>query len=185
MPTKHPQDFATAIRSYKARIEEINDRLRRDPPGEARFRRVAIEQRLVFEAALEQIQRMAAQSAGKRADSSEPSPFVAPSPFVHPAPSSVARPTPPPFVYSEDYRAITVNGDKYCLTPNQALVFQVLHQYHQLGLAGVAMTILLGRIGSPSSRLRDSFRSGDGPKLWKLIVKAGKMKDMVCLRLPT
>jgi hypothetical protein len=99
--------------------------------------------------------------------------------------AQIPSPSPlEPFVHSPDYRAITVNGESYCLTSNQALVVQFLHEQFERGVAGVAQATLLERIGSPSSRLRDSFRSGDGPKLWgKLIVRVEKTKDMFCLRL--
>jgi hypothetical protein len=88
----------------------------------------------------------------------------------------------PTFVHSEDYRAITINGRQFSLTTNQALVVQTLHEAYEKGLVGVSVTTLLERIGAPSSRLRDSFRAGEGVELWNiLILKRGR--DMYSLKL--
>ena len=74
------------------------------------------------------------------------------------------------FVYSDDYRAITFKGNKYALTTNQAIVVQALHEAHQHDLAGLSSATLLEKIGSPNSRLQDSFKSGDGPTIWKILI---------------
>jgi hypothetical protein len=88
------------------------------------------------------------------------------------------------FVHSDDYRFIKFKGSDYVLTPNQSLAVQILYEALQQGLRGVSNTTLLERLGSPTSRLRDSFRSGDGPKLWNvLIVKIPGTKDVYSLNL--
>jgi hypothetical protein len=93
-------------------------------------------------------------------------------------------PTRSIFHHSADYRAIKFKGTDYVLTPNQSLVVQVLHEALKEEISGASSTTLSDRLGTPASRLRDSFRSGDGPRLWKtLIVKVPRTKDMYKLNL--
>jgi hypothetical protein len=88
------------------------------------------------------------------------------------------------FTHSEDYRCIVIDGTSYSLSSNQALIITELHAAYERGLAGCSGEYLLERLGSPSSRLRDSFRSGDGPKLWgHFIRKVHGKKDLYCLLL--
>lgn len=87
------------------------------------------------------------------------------------------------FVHSDDYRAVTLKGKKYNLTPNQALIVASLHEAHLKRLSGVSKATLLKSIDAPDSRLRDSFRSGDGKTLWKnFVTRVGR--GMYALRLP-
>ncbi len=86
------------------------------------------------------------------------------------------------FVFGSGYRAVTINGRKLRLTPNQALVVKKLHDAHGKGQA-VTTKELLSEIGAPKSQLRDSFRSADGPELWKnWIARVGR--GMYELKLP-
>lgn len=88
------------------------------------------------------------------------------------------------FSHSDDYRTIRFAGREYSLTTNQALIIETLNESRKNGHRSVSKETLLSRIGSPQSRLRDSFRSGDGPALWgKLIVKTPKTRDMYTLKV--
>ena len=89
------------------------------------------------------------------------------------------------FKHSDDYRSITAGGVKYALTTNQALVIEELHRALQKGLSGCSNDHLLERLGNPRSRVRDSFKGGQGPAIWKnLISKVKGSKNMYCLKLP-
>jgi len=88
------------------------------------------------------------------------------------------------FRYSDDYRSITFQGEHYVLTPHQALIIQQLHEALLSGIRALSKQMLLSRLGNPSSRLRDSFKTGDGLRLWgKLIVKVKGKHDMYRLNL--
>jgi hypothetical protein len=87
------------------------------------------------------------------------------------------------FVHGHDYRAVIVKGKKYNLTPNQALVFETLYDAYVKRLPAVSKATLLKSMNAPHSRLRDSFRSGDGPKLWKNLIRRVR-RGMYALRLP-
>lgn len=87
------------------------------------------------------------------------------------------------FVHSEDYRSITVKGEKYNLTTNQALIIKKLHNAYVKKLGSVSTTVLLTSIEAPRSRLRDSFRSGDGPKVWQKLIRQPR-RGAYALRLP-
>jgi hypothetical protein len=50
------------------------------------------------------------------------------------------------FVHSDDYRAVTVKGKKYNLTPNQARIFEKLYAAHLKRLPSVSTAALLLRI---------------------------------------
>jgi hypothetical protein len=69
------------------------------------------------------------------------------------------------------------------LSTNQALIVQELHEAHERGLRSVSREQLLSRLGSPNSRVRDSFKSGDGPRVWKSLIISNR-KGMYSLNLP-
>jgi hypothetical protein len=88
------------------------------------------------------------------------------------------------FAHSEGYRTVTVSGKHYVLTPNQALIIQALHEASVKGTQAVSAAALRKSIGGHRSRIRDSFRSGDGRKLWKkFVTQIGK--GMYALKLPS
>jgi hypothetical protein len=87
-----------------------------------------------------------------------------------------------PFLPNEDYRSISVGGEVYRLTKHQALIVKKLHEAHQDENPYVSAAALRKVLKAPTSRLRDSFRSGDFPKFRKKwIVRKGR--DMYALNL--
>jgi len=68
--------------------------------------------------------------------------------------------------FSTDYRTISFNGQpRYRLTSQQAAIVKVLHQspHHEASTQTIKKHTQCGSI-------RDSFRSGDGPKMWKRFI---------------
>lgn len=85
-------------------------------------------------------------------------------------PDSVSTTTADVLVHSEDYRTITLRDKKYSLSTNQALIIKALHEAQQKGLPGLSTHELQKAIKTPKSRIRDSFRKGDGSRVWKELI---------------
>jgi len=66
---------------------------------------------------------------------------------------------PVEFKHSPDYTSVSIGGQRFTLTPRQAQVIQILHEAHRAGLLDVSSQYILERLGTRSSRLRDTFRS--------------------------
>ena len=86
-----------------------------------------------------------------------------------------------PFAHSNDYRSVTIRGTRYTLTSRQAQIIEILHNAYKTGTPEVGNDYILAELESPSSRLRDSFKSN--LKAWKVLVERGKKKGTVCLRV--
>ena len=86
-------------------------------------------------------------------------------------------------VHSDDYRTVTVRDKQYTLTPNQARIIQTLDEAAARGIYAVSTAALRKSIGSPQSRIKDSFRSGDGRKFWEEFV-VQTVRGMYVLKLP-
>jgi hypothetical protein len=68
--------------------------------------------------------------------------------------------------FSDDYRIISVNGKvRYRLTPGQADIVRVLHQspYREASTHAIKKQ-------TKCRSLRDSFKTGDGPEIWKNVI---------------
>jgi hypothetical protein len=87
------------------------------------------------------------------------------------------------FTHSDDYRSVTARDKHYTLTPNQARIIQTLDEAAARGIYAVSTAALRKSIGGTQSRIRDSFRSGDGRKFWEeFVVQTGR--GMYVLKLP-
>ena len=75
------------------------------------------------------------------------------------------------FTHSSDYRSVTVRDENFTLTSRQAQVIQILDESRQDGHPDVGKDYLLEQLGSPNSRLRDSFKTN--PRAWETLVKIG------------
>lgn len=85
------------------------------------------------------------------------------------------------FSHSDDYRSVRVAGRPLTLTPRQAHVIQILHSAYEKATPDIGMQFILEKIESPSSRLRDSFKSN--PEAWKALVRPGKKKGTIRLNV--
>jgi hypothetical protein len=87
------------------------------------------------------------------------------------------------FRYNDDYTSITMGGTNYGLTPNRAKIIETLHKAYLKNLPGCSTRQLLIGIQAPKGRLRDSFRSGEGPRVWKELI-TNVRKGFYALRFP-
>jgi hypothetical protein len=85
------------------------------------------------------------------------------------------------FTHSDDYRSVTVRGQNFTLTSRQAQVIQILDENRRNGLPDVGKDYLLEKLETPSSRLRDSFKSN--LPAWKVLVKTGTKRGTVRLNV--
>lgn len=88
--------------------------------------------------------------------------------------SQPSAPKPRAFTHSSDYRSVTVRGENFTLTSRQAQTIQILDESRQSGTPDVGKDYLLEQLGTPSSRLRDSFKTSLAA--WKALVKIGLKK---------
>ncbi len=86
----------------------------------------------------------------------------------------------PAFKHSEDYISITFNDQTFTLTSRQAQVVQILHEAHKNELPDVGQHHILEKLGSQSSRLRDTFKRSD---LWGTLIVQGKKSGTYRLNL--
>ena len=85
--------------------------------------------------------------------------------------------------HSDDYRKIVFKGRTYRLTEQQASIVRLLDDARRTGDG--CLSIQRIKAGTKCGRLADSFRAGDGPKLWKnLVVAETGYKSMYKLDLP-
>ena len=92
------------------------------------------------------------------------------------------RRTKAEFWHSEDYRTIGLRGKKYHLSYNQAAIVRVLNEAWERGTCEVGRNELQAK--AKCGKISDSFRTGDGPKVWKaLIVTVSRAQGIYKLNL--
>jgi hypothetical protein len=92
-----------------------------------------------------------------------------------------AHPATEEFSHSVDYRSVCLGGKRFTLTSRQAQVIQLLHGAHEKATPEIGAQYILEEIGSPNSRLRDSFKSNQ--EAWKALVRPGKKKGTIRLNV--
>jgi hypothetical protein len=67
--------------------------------------------------------------------------------------------------HSDDYRTISFNGQRLCLTAQQAAIVRVLHlsPYCEASTKTIRKQTKCGAISN-------SFKTGDGPEIWKKVI---------------
>jgi hypothetical protein len=85
------------------------------------------------------------------------------------------------FRHSDDYRSVNLTGRPFTLTSRQGQVVQLRHYAYERGTPEVGTQYILEKIESPSSRLRDTFRSN--PDAWKTLVRAVGKKGTIRLNV--
>jgi len=91
--------------------------------------------------------------------------------------------TPKDFSFSEGYRTVFFRGESYQLTQQQAAIVRTLHEALETGIPALGANEI--RKKAECGKISDSFRSGDGPRIWKkLVVSVDGCKSMYKLNLP-
>jgi hypothetical protein len=78
------------------------------------------------------------------------------------------------FSPSQDYRSVSIHGKNFTLTSRQAQVIQILDEHRKEGHPDVGQDYILEQLGSPNSRLSDTFKSNR--IAWKTLVISGKKR---------
>jgi hypothetical protein len=87
------------------------------------------------------------------------------------------------FWHADDYRTITYGGHSHRLTNQQALIVRVLNEAREQGIRNVGKQEIQTK--AKCGKLFDSFRTGDGPRLWNtLVITAHRTKGLYTLNLP-
>jgi hypothetical protein len=97
------------------------------------------------------------------------------------ATEAASKPPGAPFTHSDDYRSVTIRGQNFTLTSQQAHVIQILDESRRNGFPDVGKDYLLEKLETPNTRLRDSFKSD--PLAWKALVMTGTKKGTVRLNV--
>lgn len=85
------------------------------------------------------------------------------------------------FTHSPDYRTVTIRGEKYTLTAQQAPMIQILHEAYKNGNSDVSIAHILEHLEKESSRWQDTFKSN--PTARKALVTSGERKGTLRLNL--
>jgi len=83
------------------------------------------------------------------------------------------------FSHSPDYRSVTVRGETYTLTSEQAGMIKILHEARESGNPEVSIAYIMEQLEKQSSRWQDTFKSN--PKAKKALVESGARKGTLRL----
>ena len=86
-----------------------------------------------------------------------------------------------PFAHSEDYRSVTIHGEGFTLTRQQAQMVKILHQSHDGRNHDVSITRLLEQLEKETSRWQDTFKSNARAR--KMLIRSGTRKGTLRLNL--
>jgi hypothetical protein len=98
--------------------------------------------------------------------------------FALPTTSALDEPNPP---HSGDYRSIWYKGGWHALTDRRARIVEMIHQEHKRGIPNVSCIFIMRKLGTPKSRLSDSFRNCP---LWGTFIAQGSTRGTVRLDWP-
>lgn len=85
------------------------------------------------------------------------------------------------FTHSGDYRSVSSGGQTHSLTGRQAQVIQILHEAYKNGTPDVGSALILEKLETRNSRLRDTFKTNR--RAWKALIVPGKTKGTLRLNL--
>jgi hypothetical protein len=85
------------------------------------------------------------------------------------------------FAHSEDYRTVSVHGETYTLTSEQAAMIQILHKAHKNGTPDISIAHILEELNKKNSRWQDTFKSN--PTAKRALVRSGNRKGTLRLKL--
>lgn len=75
------------------------------------------------------------------------------------------------FKFSPDFRSVSLRGQSFTLTSRQAQVVEILYNAYLQGPPDIGQDYILEKLGSPTSRLRDTFRSRK--EAWGVLIIKG------------
>jgi len=87
---------------------------------------------------------------------------------------------PRDFQHSDDYRSVVFEGERHTLTSQQAQIVEMLHNAHSSGTPDLGKDYILEKLGTPASRLRDTFKRS---KLWGTLIVVGAKRGTCRLNL--
>lgn len=94
------------------------------------------------------------------------------------------------FKHSDDFRSVTLNDEIFSLTYQQAQVVEILYEAYKNGPSELGQEHILGRLGTSTSRLIDTFKYQDKKtgkkktsKAWKILIVSGGTKGSVRLNI--
>lgn len=85
------------------------------------------------------------------------------------------------FIWNEDYRTVKLKGVAFTLTSGQAQIIQMLHEAQKSGVPDLGNHYILEKLGTPSGRWQDTFKSNPDAK--KALIKTGKRKGTLRLNV--
>lgn len=85
------------------------------------------------------------------------------------------------FSHSHDFRCVSLGGSQFTLTSSQAQVVEILHKAYRNSTPDVGKDYILEEIGSPSSRLKNLFRSD--AEAFKALIRSGKKRGTYRLNI--
>jgi hypothetical protein len=91
-----------------------------------------------------------------------------------------AREEEPELLAGEDYRSVKLRGRTYSLSAREAQIVEVLWDRARQGIPEVAQAMLLERIDSQATRVRDVFTNR---QTYHEFIKPGKTKGTIRLNL--
>jgi hypothetical protein len=145
-------EFDDAIRMWRVRIEQF-ERILAGPncnPA-TRYARELIEEKQKLEGEIAVVGRIREARLQKMATHSETL-----------------------FTHAPDYRSVSLRGQRYSLTTQQAQVVEMLHTAHESGNPELSGAYIMERLGTPGSRLRDTFKTNRSA--WEALIVPGKTK---------
>jgi hypothetical protein len=159
-------DKASLVAKYKEIVVQLESRIEEKTLSLQRFKspalpayRGTIQQKVLLQTERDRLKAMIAKLEAE------------PDEDMHAGPTSSRG-----FIHSPDYRSVNVAGKVHSLTPRQAHVIQILHKALVDGTPEVGKEYILEEIGTPASRLKDSFKSN--LSAWKALVRLGKKRGL-------
>jgi len=152
-------EFDDAIRGWKVRVEQF-ERVLAGPnfnPA-TRYARQLIEEKQKLEGEIANVARIREARFQKTAEHSGEL-----------------------FTHAPDYRSVSLRGQRYSLTTQQAQVVEILHIAHESGNPELSAAYILEQLGTPCSRLRDTFKKNRAA--WEALIVRGKSKGVHRLNL--
>jgi hypothetical protein len=92
-----------------------------------------------------------------------------------------------PFTHSENYRNVSIRGEKYVLTPRQAEMIKILDEAYLSGSPDASikeiMRELSGEHRAETSRWQDTWQAKTDEKTQKVLIRSGKRKGTLRLNI--
>ena len=77
-----------------------------------------------------------------------------------------------PFTHTEDYRSVTIHGETYTLTSDQAAMVKILHEAYEKENPDLSIAYVMEGLEKKTSRWQDTFRSSPSAK--RALIKSNR-----------